>query len=386
MSEGKLGIISRDDCLLYIIKRLSGMTGASRDIGELSTKKKTRCDMTMMYTNVPLVIVEEEWEDIRYASNDLKKIFQWLPHHNDLPFVFGLAFTKSEFQIYLMTADAGWKLRKPIVSANIDLTDDRAECLLYAVNIARVIKHFIEVECFTSQSAMQFSKWIRRDSKEIRISASFVENRYAVNEDFGKYEYMKDFYNTLSLHNIRHIERFVGKNPCNDNTLTIRLGPVGIQVKPRSIEEARTAFRHVMRCMLALHKKAQYMHCDLRWPNIILVGTKWFVIDCTECIAINAPENDLIAVSQSINESYNFCPDLPWSKRHDYYQFGKLIETCDHWYDESFPEIWQSSAKTLCDKKTLTISDEDMKTIAGHFLKEVITCILLYCIVLGCDL
>ena len=61
--------------------------------------------------------------------------------------------------------------------------------------------------------------------------------------------------------------------------------------------------RHVLICIRSLHKEAGYLHYDLRWPNIILVGSEWYVIDnevaeklCNKNIAtINAEEIDVVA-------------------------------------------------------------------------------------------
>ena len=86
--------------------------------------------------------------------------------------------------------------------------------------------------------------------------------------------------------------------------------------------------RHVLICIRSLHKKAWYLHCDLRWPNIILVGSEWYVIDFTESIANNALLKDRLAVSSRIIEENNFDSALPWSMRHDYYQLGMLIRNC----------------------------------------------------------
>ena len=144
VGDGENGIIGRDDSLLLIIRYLSGMDRWSRDKSETSTMGATRSDMTILYNNIPLVNVEEKENVISDAFHDLVEKFQWLPHNDELPFVFGIAMTKSAFQVYLMTADAAWKSSAPIVNANISNFKDRAMCLLYAVNIARVLKFFIE--------------------------------------------------------------------------------------------------------------------------------------------------------------------------------------------------------------------------------------------------
>lgn len=279
VGDGENGIIGRDDSLLLIINYLSGMDRSSRDNGEMSTMGATRSGMTILYNNIPLINVEENENVISDAFYDLVETFQWLPHNGQLPFVCGIAMTKSAFQVYLMTADAAWKSSAPTENASISNSDDRAMCLLYAVNIARGLKFFIESGRIYP-SELQFGVLINGSSKMIRLSSPFVENS-CCQQNESKYQSMKTLYTTLSYHGIPHIELPTGKEPYDDMKKIIRLGPVGIQGKPRSTEEVQITFRHMMRCMRALHKKAEYLHCDLRWPNVIVAGTKWYVIDCT---------------------------------------------------------------------------------------------------------
>ena len=101
-----------------------------------------------MYNNIPLINLEEKSDEIENARNDLVRKFEWLPHCNMLPFVFGIAISIKRFQIYLMTSDNEWTAKQPIVNVNIEEIVDRTQCLLYAVNVARVLKFFIQSDCF----------------------------------------------------------------------------------------------------------------------------------------------------------------------------------------------------------------------------------------------
>ena len=46
-----------------------------------------------------------------------------------------------------MTSDNEWTAKQPIVNVNIEEIVDRTQCLLYAVNVARVLKFFIQSDC-----------------------------------------------------------------------------------------------------------------------------------------------------------------------------------------------------------------------------------------------
>ena len=151
---------------------------------------------------------------------------------------------------------------------------DRTQCLLYAVNVARVLKFFIQSDCLR----IPFKTWIERPSKWICLFPSYVENWY---REKAKYLAMKKLSLLLRKLKITHIELPDPTKPFDDKKSTIRLSPVGVERRPKSIDELCTAMRHVLICIRSLHKKAGYLHCDLRWPNIILVGSEWYVIDCT---------------------------------------------------------------------------------------------------------
>ena len=169
------------------------MTSFSRDVSDLSTKDATRSDETQMYNNIPLINVEEKSDEIENARNDLVRNFEWLPHYNMLPFVFGIAISRKRFQIYLMTSDNEWTAKQPIVNVNIGEIVDRTQCLLYAVNVARVLKFFIQSDCL-QPSRIPFKTWIERPSKWIRLFPSYVENWY---REKAKYLAMKKLYSLL---------------------------------------------------------------------------------------------------------------------------------------------------------------------------------------------
>jgi hypothetical protein len=345
----------RNDGLLLLIHFLSGTDSYSRDTSEISTRGTKRSDMTLMFHNVPLVIVEEKHDKVSGAVADIKSKAHWLPHYEDVPFVFAIAISVAQFQVYLMTEDEGWKSKPPLVNENISDITGRAQCLVHAVNIARVIKFFIERE-MVCPSEVPFNIWVERTSKKIRLlpALSCVEVRYDADKE--KYEALKKLYALLVERGVRHIEKM---NSFDDATRTFQLEPYGVRRQPNSIEELRRALRHVLKCIRDLHE-AGYAHCDIRWPNIIKSGGAWYVIDCTESIALAAKEKYRLAVSRCINNKNVFDTDLPWSTRHDYYQFGRLILTSGR----VIPADWKKIADMLYDKKRLAISEEEIKEIA----------------------
>ena len=98
-----------------------------------------------------------------------------------------------------------------------------------------------------------------------------------------------------------------------------------------------------------------------------MVGSEWYVIDCTESIANNASLKDRLAVSSRIIEENNFDSALPWSMRHDYYQLGMLIRNC---HLDDVPNEYNEVAKKLCNKNIATINAEEIDAIADKFKEK----------------
>lgn len=132
IGKGEEGIISRNDGLFSVYKYLANMGQFSRNKQEDSTAATTRFDRTDMYEGVPLVNIEEKEESLEGAVNDLARKFRWLPHYVQLPFIFGIAVTANQLEIYKLRAD------NIVRSFSADLNDvvDRWQCVVAAVNIA----------------------------------------------------------------------------------------------------------------------------------------------------------------------------------------------------------------------------------------------------------
>jgi hypothetical protein len=55
-----------------------------------------RSDATLLKYGVPLINVEEKIIDMEAAKSDLFKKFQWIPHFDRLPFIYGMAITQKK--------------------------------------------------------------------------------------------------------------------------------------------------------------------------------------------------------------------------------------------------------------------------------------------------
>lgn len=311
---GECGLHCRNDGLLRCIYNFAGLSFGSRDNHEMSTFNQLRSDVTLGKNGIPLINVEEKENSVECAIEDLKRKFQWIPHFHRLPFIFGLAITKTEFCVLEMRHDGNHIVRFRRDISNID---GRIHCVIVAVNIARVLQHFIANNLFLS-SSLDFNVWHQQIDKKIRLGFQFVEVMY---DNQNIYKRMKYFYEVTKA--VQNIEKCVN---FNDNKLTFHLSPVGITVAPEYIheEEIRVAVCSIARAVLGLHDKG-LLHCDIRWANIIsLHNGTWVLIDCTE-YCTKDPSDKKLRQSKAVKMRCK--PEMieEWSVKADFYQLSKLI-------------------------------------------------------------
>lgn len=140
VTSGVEGQIQRNDGLINTIQTLSGCTSFGRNVHHDSVSGLNRADHTIAYRNVALVIIEEKDYDMRDCEIDLNKIV-WTPHNWRVPFVFGLCFTKTHLKIFTIPSNLQ---RAEIFFSPLTTHAHRLVCIRAAVNVARILKGFIE--------------------------------------------------------------------------------------------------------------------------------------------------------------------------------------------------------------------------------------------------
>eukprot|EP01033_Poteriospumella_lacustris_P010454 gene10454-7433_t len=306
VGDGKEGAISRNDALFSVYQKLANLGKFSRNKREDSTVFMTRSDRTDQYEGVSLVQIEENEDNLQEAIDDLARKARWLPHYARLPFIFGIAVTPDQLEIYTLHQD---NTMVRVFSAHLNDIVDRWWCVVAAVNIARTLKMFVEHRwVFRS---LRFDKWHERNNKRLRLDANFAE-----------------FYNaTADVPHLEHtcVDPVFGA--FNDDQKRIRLVPVGVVRQPDSVDELVTAIQHVCECLFHLHALGYY-HCDVRWTNIIDVFGAWYLIDSE--YACHRDEHDLRAMRSATTMKRRFVldPSKPWGPEFDLYQVGMLL--CDN--------------------------------------------------------
>lgn len=195
----------------------------------------------------------------------------------------------------------------------------------------------------------------RGGGKKLRIGMAYVEVTYADEDVFDK---LKEFYLACADANVPHIERLWCKGGIIEKKNRFRLEPVGLERQPESADELRTALRHVLRCVAALHDLG-YCHCDIRWSNIVVKDDTWYLIDCTLATALT-DDAELKHVSKLIKHRFVFDRDGPWSPRYDYYQVGLLLTDCEFGCAPQFDAVRDH----LCDQR---IGVTDVNFVVAQF-------------------
>jgi hypothetical protein len=99
------------------------------------------------------------------------------------------------------------------------------------------------------------------------LALRFAEVEFPVNHT---YERMKAFYTkTATISNLEHL--FQGPSgPWNNTLRRVKLLLVGLERLPSTVEELVAAVKTIYTCLFALFK-SNYVHCDVRWANIVEV-------------------------------------------------------------------------------------------------------------------
>lgn len=316
LGGGEHGQISRNDAFCDIFHHLGYLSEFSRNRSEDSTVAETRSDRTDKLLGIPVVLTEEKQSDMEGAVGDLRKKFRWLPHYNMLPFVFGVAITTLHLEVITLHKNAA---TNRIFRADLSTASGRWSCIVTAINMARTIRLFQD-QSWIIESPLVFGKWHQRRSKQIRLELSFVEIEHGSVNSFQR---MKIFYNATK--NVPYLEHlYQQKDAVNDRKLRIKLIPVGCLRMPKDIFELTAAIRNICECLIQLHRIG-YVHCDIRWSNIVECNSEWILIDCEFACHLN--ESDLLMErsSETIRRTHVKDPSKPWDTSFDFHQVALLL-------------------------------------------------------------
>jgi hypothetical protein len=139
---GEFGDISRNDGLLKLVIHLGGLSDFTRNLSSSTIATQTRPDALILYYGTPVLYCEEKENSIEEATQDLLTKFIWLPHFENLPFVFGVAISKQELKLFCMTNQDNW-VQNPVYTCLLNSLQRRLDCLHMFIKVAKVLKYFI---------------------------------------------------------------------------------------------------------------------------------------------------------------------------------------------------------------------------------------------------
>jgi hypothetical protein len=132
-----------------------------------------------------------------------------------------------------------------------------------------------------------------------KLGANHFKLRFSTSNEF---EYFKTYYCTTK--DVPFLENLVdysnSNQPFNDLNFEKNLQPIGISQKPKTINDLIKALQCILRCLRGLHA-CGYVHCDVRWSNVIAVDDDWYVIDSVEATRLDDVAS-LMAKSRTLKQ------------------------------------------------------------------------------------
>ena len=313
---GENGTHFRNDGLLRILQLLGDLTFFDRNNVQSTTKGVLKKDVILGFQSVPLVHVEERRERLADGVADLRNKRCWIPNLSKVQFIFGIAISVNHLQIWRLTSQ-GITDDSPIIATSLVSVLGRMDAVVAVVQCARVLKYYSQNDMILLGSSLQLNQWYTRADgiKSIKLGYNAVQVRYSDPQIFSK---MTAFYRENA--EVQFMERII-----RGDGDTLRLQPLGVHRVPETAAELIIALRCVLTCLRDLHAHG-YFHTDLRWSNIVWVRDgQWYVIDCTNFIRADDPEEVRTMTSSQCNSS--FLLDLsPWSAKHELFQIGRLAQ------------------------------------------------------------
>lgn len=310
IGNGKYGISSRTDAFCGIVQRLACMRSYCRSKYDDRESEIVRYDRADMCWGVPVLLTEEDAYSVHHAKYQLGRRFHWLPHYGSLPFVLGIAVSPTELSICQL--HKCYPNIEEVFSARLSDPHERWRCVLAAVNIARIILTFRSKKLFY-ESPLSFDSWHERSTKSIRLGMQYFEVKFDCEETFRR---MVKFYTATGKAAVPHVERLCWRfsGTIDESVRTLKLVPVGVTRLPVDTAELITCIKHICGAVCALHK-LQWMHCDVRWANIVEHFGEWTLIDCE--YAVHAVDDAALLArrSKQIKPHRVLDTETAWSRR-----------------------------------------------------------------------
>ncbi|KAK9824695.1 hypothetical protein WJX72_012463 [[Myrmecia] bisecta] len=262
---------ARDDCLFNIMEDISDMPAQRNKVSDGSTNGAC---LDVHVGHPPCVVAVEKDERSKLGSAVTECLIKTacIPHYARLPFLVGVAIAADLVQFFTFNAQS----KKPGVQYNLKRIEDRAKCVVAAINIGCYLK-YIEDKQLVPAVDYPFDRPLKDidGRRQLIISWKQVDKIY-YDMDAADRTRLKTFYK--QCRRVPFLERAHVVDE-EGGRLRLLLTPVGLQRLPCNTDEAKVAIKCILMCLKGCHKLGWAM-CDVRWPNIILLGDgTWCIID-----------------------------------------------------------------------------------------------------------
>lgn len=316
---GDGGFLTRDTLILSFILNLAGIprNSFSRDtsttIDSVHLQHKPP-DYMAIHQNVGILMAEEkDGDDIRGATNDVVSKFGWIANLIQLPFYIAIAFCRTSVRVLCFRRNLPMQI---LFQSGISEVEERIDFLPIAVNIARVLKYFIESELVEPLHLSMYQWHDRAGGKRIKITFQRVEIEC---DETDRYNCLVKFYSKCG--EVSFLEKLQGSE---ERKRRIFLSPVGINRLPRTFLELIAAIRCILTALKGMHEFG-YFHTDIRWANIVLAAANadwyWCLIDCYDVCHVK----NVVMCKQRARERKRPIQVKRWSAREDILQVVNLF-------------------------------------------------------------
>ncbi len=273
MGTNEDALHSRDDILLQIIEHVGSVITERNKISS-STLKATHLDAYLYKCGCPPVVIVAEKATAAMmddAVSDITTKVHFLPHYQKLPFLVGIAIAGDDVRMFKL--GKGSSLQN-ITTFSLASKAGRMDCVRAAINIGRWCKYVSDNDLvFGLKFAINQANI--NDRRSLCIGFTAVDKTY-MGLTNAERQQLKDFYEVAAGTNF--LERAVSVKDA-DGKLALSLAPVGIERLPSTDAEMQMCLKCVLTALNAVHAKG-WCVVDLRWPNIVNVGERWYIIDC----------------------------------------------------------------------------------------------------------
>jgi hypothetical protein len=187
-----------------------------RGIRAVSTSRQSTPDFSYFKDGIPIVMDEEQAENLAEGLQTLNRNFSWIASFNHMPFVYNFVVTRDELAIY--RKERNNNPHHQIFHSSMNTVIQRWNCVKAAINVVRMIQYFFSQHLYTP-SALEFDtphlriidpnnfaleKYIT--IQVVGVIVKYIDTSVAATKRGWFYKRMKDLYHLLVQQGIQHVE------------------------------------------------------------------------------------------------------------------------------------------------------------------------------------